>query len=451
MVNNKAASLKQLEQEKSVKSDTTVNLQQKLLFLNESNSEKDKEPSFLNKRSKCAALFGERSFLKEGHKKLPPLLYTFPGSGNTWCRLLIEYATGIYTGSVYNDESLLKALPGEFTCNWQVSAVKAHPHTHRASELYSGQYNSDNNKCKRGNIQRFERSVLLIRDPFDSIWSEYQRRVSQSHVSGVLKEGFNWHRWQANAANLAHAYLDMWKLDHDLIERQSTSKDYLYIKYEDLKNKANRVATLQKVVDFLRLPNTQSLTQKQLMKRLECAFILAENREAHRSIDKALFMTKDIAYKEEIACRMWSLFSSYASKYGYKPWNNFNCTGYPKIPRINVGPQGDYDHRWVSPGQKLIDFRGKLFRNNTLITNPVLQKEEVSTHVPNRNPQRFQKRQRPVVNTVKANSNVANAGGANVQDEGTFEEIEKMVLKKGNNARRNKGKRSDASLSASTR
>jgi hypothetical protein len=26
------------------------------------------------------------------------MLYTFPGSGNSWCRLLVEYATGIYSG-----------------------------------------------------------------------------------------------------------------------------------------------------------------------------------------------------------------------------------------------------------------------------------------------------------------------------------------------------------------
>jgi hypothetical protein len=38
--------------------------------------------------------------------------------------LLIDYATGIYSGSVYNDKKLLTALPGEFTCNWRVSVVK---------------------------------------------------------------------------------------------------------------------------------------------------------------------------------------------------------------------------------------------------------------------------------------------------------------------------------------
>jgi len=34
------------------------------------------------------------------------LLVSFPGSGNTWVRHLIEQASGIYSGSVYGDMAL---------------------------------------------------------------------------------------------------------------------------------------------------------------------------------------------------------------------------------------------------------------------------------------------------------------------------------------------------------
>jgi len=34
------------------------------------------------------------------------MLVSFPGSGNTWSRLLIEDVTGFYSGSVYWDKSL---------------------------------------------------------------------------------------------------------------------------------------------------------------------------------------------------------------------------------------------------------------------------------------------------------------------------------------------------------
>ncbi|RXG58381.1 WSC domain-containing protein 2 [Armadillidium vulgare] len=35
-------------------------------------------------------------------------LASFPGSGNTWTRYLIEAATGIFTGSVFKDNTLFK-------------------------------------------------------------------------------------------------------------------------------------------------------------------------------------------------------------------------------------------------------------------------------------------------------------------------------------------------------
>ena len=39
------------------------------------------------------------------------MLASFPGSGNTWVRLLLEDASGFYTGSVYTDGSLGKFAP----------------------------------------------------------------------------------------------------------------------------------------------------------------------------------------------------------------------------------------------------------------------------------------------------------------------------------------------------
>ena len=114
--------------------------------------------------------------------------------------MLIEYATGVYSGSVYNDKSLLPALPGEFSCDWRVSVVKVrgcctntamnsatahanahtlvsstipfcqvHPHTHPFTpDLKTGPFHSDGpDKCRAGGVPYFDRAVLLIRDPFD--------------------------------------------------------------------------------------------------------------------------------------------------------------------------------------------------------------------------------------------------------------------------------------------
>ena len=41
----------------------------------------------------------------EGYKHRVALV-SYPGSGNTWLRLVLEEVTGVFTGAVYNDESL---------------------------------------------------------------------------------------------------------------------------------------------------------------------------------------------------------------------------------------------------------------------------------------------------------------------------------------------------------
>jgi hypothetical protein len=52
-------------------------------------------------------------FLRPGHHPRVALS-SFPGSGNTWARILLEKATGLRTGSEYYDNKLVRAgLAGE--------------------------------------------------------------------------------------------------------------------------------------------------------------------------------------------------------------------------------------------------------------------------------------------------------------------------------------------------
>lgn len=60
----------------------------------------------------------------------PPALVSYPGSGSTLTRLLLEYASRVYTGSVYSDVSLYNnsghQFLGEFnTTNTSVVKVRA--------------------------------------------------------------------------------------------------------------------------------------------------------------------------------------------------------------------------------------------------------------------------------------------------------------------------------------
>ena len=300
----------------------------------------------------CKKVYGTKGYHKGQDRRLPPVLYTFPGSGNTWARLLIEYGTGIYTGSVYNDKTLREPLPGEFTCDWSVSVVKAHPHTHSIEPLLGlgGKFNSDQQKCFRGGVHKFERAILLIRNPFDSIWSEYQRRLTQSHTGGIHRNGFDWVRWQANAATLSHLYYEMNNRHYSTIFKKLNKANVLVIKYEDLYNKTTRVETLDKVIRFLKVRPSKD--------RLECAFLLSQSKKALRNVDTNKYMTKDLAYIQNVSCRMWSLFGNFAQNYGYTSWKNENCTGFEPIPKGRVGPQGEYNKKWIRKGQKDLNYAG---------------------------------------------------------------------------------------------
>jgi hypothetical protein len=54
---------------------------------------------------------------------VPPLLYSFPGSSNTWARVLLDHATGVYTGSINTDPSLKPVLRAKRRCDASLSFI----------------------------------------------------------------------------------------------------------------------------------------------------------------------------------------------------------------------------------------------------------------------------------------------------------------------------------------
>ncbi|RWS30365.1 WSCD family member-like protein [Leptotrombidium deliense] len=86
-------------------------------------------------------------------------LASFPGSGNTWIRYLLQQASG----SVYKDYSLLRnGFPAESVANGSVIIVKTHEWG-----LYAR--------------RQFDKAVLLIRNPFKTLLAEFNRR-SAGHL-----------------------------------------------------------------------------------------------------------------------------------------------------------------------------------------------------------------------------------------------------------------------------
>ncbi|XP_064597918.1 WSCD family member CG9164-like [Liolophura sinensis] len=98
-------------------------------------------------------------------------LVSFPGSGNTWVRHIVQQATGIGTGSVYCDKFLRDhGFPFECIKNGSVVLIKTHEE-----------------KISEPNL-RFSRIVLLLRNPFDAIRAEFNRRFSKENHTGFASE-----------------------------------------------------------------------------------------------------------------------------------------------------------------------------------------------------------------------------------------------------------------------
>lgn len=103
-----------------------------------------------------------------GSRRSPVALVSFPGSGNTWIRGLLELATDICTGSIYCDRELrAKDFTGEGLYSGSTLVVKTHRYN-----IYFGQR-------VHGQKPLFSSAVFLVRDPFDALVSERNREVSK--------------------------------------------------------------------------------------------------------------------------------------------------------------------------------------------------------------------------------------------------------------------------------
>lgn len=277
----------------------------------------------------CPKEYRERGFHK-GKKKPVPLLYSFPGSGNTWIRQLVDYSSGIYSGSVYSDGTLYGILPGEKYCSQRNSVIKAHPHYNHYREFYYGNFSSVNMKCQKEYVQFIRRAIVIIRDPYASIWAEYQRRVNEEfpnqHVSGILKSKFKWKHWRNHVSQLAYNYRDVFMNDFALIKALLPPHDYLFLKYEDFRSNMTRYKQVHEILHFIGVHPP--------VMRIACAFYFAENSKAHRATSDDV-MTKDDAYLPDIVCGIWKVFGSIAKEYGYKTYGGMNCDDdkYPPLVR----------------------------------------------------------------------------------------------------------------------
>ena len=114
----------------------------------------------------------ERSCVDVGFKEdtgKKVALASFPGSGSTWCRTLLEQATGVFTGAIYCDRSLkAEGFVGEYITTRNVIAIKTH--SPRVTKI------------------KYDAAIFVVRHVADAIKSEINRKSSHRNHTGTVDE-----------------------------------------------------------------------------------------------------------------------------------------------------------------------------------------------------------------------------------------------------------------------
>ncbi|XP_076810513.1 sialate:O-sulfotransferase 1-like [Clavelina lepadiformis] len=156
------------------------------------------------------------------------ILATFPGSGNTWTRYLLERATGIYTGSVYGDKRLYKtgflAEPPEIS---KVRSVVVKDHM-----------------LANNTMSSYQSAILIIRNPYDAMIADFNRFASDGdHTAVVSEKRFQSKEFDDHFKRISHVWIN-------LIKNVVTSgKPFIIIEFGELVN--DPIATTLKMVEFL--------------------------------------------------------------------------------------------------------------------------------------------------------------------------------------------------------
>lgn len=305
----------------------------------------------------CQHRFGHRRFLTPQQQHLPPLLWTFPGAGNTWIRVLLDYSTGVYSGAIYGDPSLLPLLPGEGRCDRSVIAVKAHP-----QHIDSNDFLPATRGTLRLNITRkpqyakcaplrFRGAIVVVRDPYRAIWAEYKRyvnyrevvanrpageqrsvacrralRAQSLHSGALLRACFDAAHFRQHATRLARQWKHSWY--HYGRFRSMPQAQLLQVSYEDLTLPQKRLEVLRAMTDFVSAGRSTPAPSDDA---LACAFRLAESPHIHRQAERVsgggspLTSIAEAYANATLVCAMWALFRRKAARAGYAPFGGVRC------------------------------------------------------------------------------------------------------------------------------
>lgn len=170
----------------------------------------------------------------------------------------------MYTGSVdLQDRDLQRDFRGEKFCNKKQAAIKVHPvnvflnSSHKRPAL-GLTFDEQRRKCEQEGADMgagmgggFERVILLVRDPYPAIFSEYQRAQTKKHTGTLSVDNFDVLDWVEAATKAAKDYEASWTRKLAPMLKKFPPTNVLVIKYEDLTlDDETKYGTLERMAEF---------------------------------------------------------------------------------------------------------------------------------------------------------------------------------------------------------
>lgn len=287
-------------------------------------------------------------------------LFSYGGSGNTITRIVLEYITHIWTGSVFNDQTLYNiGLKGELiTCprgkpvGPPVLVMKAHPEVMKP--LRWPKHKNWNRPCLGfhhlnypNNITNLS-AVFIVRDPWKAMFALYQfvfgdeegvdPHIRQKMLSSWNSNTTQWIEW-------VEREVDQWAVSMEFMNvMKEPNYSFIVVKYEHLINLNDQQLVLSeftKILRFLYSDRYYAEKKEISMDRIRCIFPDLMQRGTGRfgamhrkSTNQSVHLTFDEAYRfivenrPDVLCRAWSKIFRFAEKYSYHMFPGVNCSAF---------------------------------------------------------------------------------------------------------------------------
>lgn len=259
------------------------------------------------------------------------ILVSYPRSGNTLVRTLLERITGYVTGSdTRPDRNLSRELAerhdlvGEgVTHSTKVRIVKTHWPERHGNTKYTA-----------------KRAILVVRNPYDAIDSYWNMNATCSHTKTLTEEVYD--RFRDKFENMVRNEIDIWMKFQEYWIR-TASLPVLIVRYEDLVQNAGE--EMKRVLQFIL--GTPTLSQFWIERIRHVTKPSLDKLGSYKprsgnsvSIGKALYKghipTELVQYIHEM-CASGGYSSNYLADFGYDILSNqfpdnFAATTWPSLP-----------------------------------------------------------------------------------------------------------------------